>query len=38
MKERPALANYFKQGLLFKRFSGSPKENEYMKKLAEIKQ
>ncbi len=37
MKERPALANYFNKGLLFKCFSGSPKENDYMKKLAETK-
>lgn len=37
MKERPALANYFSKGLLFKRFTGSPKENDYMKKLAETK-
>ncbi len=35
MKERPGLANYFNKGLLFKRITGSPKENEYMAKLAE---
>jgi hypothetical protein len=35
MKERPGLANYFNQGLLYKRFSGSPKEAEYISKLAE---
>jgi hypothetical protein len=35
MKERPGLANYFSQGLLYKRFTGSPKEGEYIAKLAE---
>jgi hypothetical protein len=35
MKEQPGLADYFKQGLLYKRFSGSPKEAEYIAKLAE---
>jgi hypothetical protein len=35
MKERPALANYLNKGLLYKRFSGSPKESEYIAKLAE---
>ncbi len=33
MKQRPALANYFAKGLLFKRFTGSPKENDYITKL-----
>ncbi|CAF2512988.1 unnamed protein product [Rotaria sp. Silwood2] len=37
MNERPALANYFSKGLLFKRFTGSPKENEYMATIAETK-
>ncbi len=32
MKQQPAIANYFAKGLLFKRFTGSPKENDYMKK------
>ena len=35
MRERPALANYYQKGLLYKRFSGSPKESEYIAKLAE---
>jgi len=35
MKERPAIANYLNKGLLYKRFSGSPKESEYIAKLAE---
>jgi hypothetical protein len=35
MKERPAFANYFNKGLLYKRFSGSPTEAEYIAKLAE---
>jgi hypothetical protein len=35
MRQRPALASYFQRGLLFKRFSGSPKESEYMVELAE---
>ncbi|CAF1185320.1 unnamed protein product [Rotaria sordida] len=35
MKERPAIANYLSKGLLFKRFTGSPKEIEYLTKLAE---
>ncbi|CAF0915596.1 unnamed protein product [Adineta ricciae] len=30
MKQRPAIANYFKQNLLSKRFTGSPKETEYL--------
>ena len=37
MKERPALANYFNNGRLFKRFTSFPNENEYLTKLAEIK-
>ncbi|CAF1138914.1 unnamed protein product [Rotaria sp. Silwood1] len=37
MKERPALANYFSKGLLFKRITGSSKESEYMATLAETK-
>jgi hypothetical protein len=37
MKERPALANYFKNGRLFKRFSAAPQEDGYLAKLAEIK-
>ncbi|CAF3730952.1 unnamed protein product [Rotaria socialis] len=37
MKERPALANYFNKGSLFKRFTGSPKEIEYMATLAATK-
>lgn len=35
MKKRPALANYLNKGLLYKRFSGSPKESEYIAKLSE---
>jgi hypothetical protein len=35
MTERPALADYLNKGLLYKRFSGSPKEAEYIAKLAE---
>jgi hypothetical protein len=35
MKERPAIANYFNKDSLFKRFTGSPKEFEYLTKLAE---
>jgi glutathione S-transferase len=37
MKERPALANYFKNGRLFKRFCGSPYEDGYLASLAKIK-
>jgi hypothetical protein len=37
MKERPAIADYFKKGLLFKRCTGSPKEEDYMAKLAKTK-
>jgi hypothetical protein len=37
MKERPALANYFKQGRLLKRFTAAPHEAGYLAKLAEIK-
>ncbi|CAF3885623.1 unnamed protein product [Rotaria sordida] len=37
MKKRPALANYFNNGLLFKRFTASSKESEYLATLAEIK-
>ncbi|CAF5153471.1 unnamed protein product [Rotaria sp. Silwood1] len=37
MKQRPALANYFSKGLLFKRITGSSKESEYMATLAETK-
>ena len=33
MKERAGLKKYFDQGLLFKRFTGSPKENEYIAEL-----
>jgi hypothetical protein len=36
MRERSALVNYFNKGLLYKRFSGSPKESEYIAKLAEL--
>ncbi|CAF3442366.1 unnamed protein product, partial [Rotaria sp. Silwood2] len=36
MKERPGLVNYFNKDLLFKRFTGSLKESEYMKKLYKI--
>ncbi|CAF1445617.1 unnamed protein product [Rotaria sp. Silwood1] len=36
MKERPGLVNYFNKDLLFKRFTGSSKESEYMKKLSKI--
>ena len=36
MRERPALVNYFSKDLLYKRFSGSPKESEYIAKLAEL--
>jgi hypothetical protein len=35
MKKQPGLANYFSKGLLIKRFTGSPKESEYIAKLAE---
>lgn len=38
MKERPALANYFNKGLLFKRFTGLPTEKEYMAKVEATKQ
>ncbi|CAF2142405.1 unnamed protein product [Rotaria magnacalcarata] len=34
MRERPALANYFSKGLLFRCFTGSPKDSEYMARLA----
>jgi hypothetical protein len=37
MKQRPGLANYLNKGLLFKRFTGSPKEHDYLTKLAELK-
>ena len=37
MKERPALTNYFSKGLLLKRFTGSPKESEYMATVAATK-
>jgi hypothetical protein len=37
MKERPALASYFKNGKLFKRFTAAPHEEEYLAKLAQIK-
>ena len=37
MKERPALANYFKKGKLFKRFTAAPHEEGYLSKLAQIK-
>ena len=33
IKQRPAIANYLKKGLLYKRFCGSPTELEYMTKL-----
>ncbi|CAF1297105.1 unnamed protein product [Adineta ricciae] len=33
MSERPGIANYLKKDLLYKRFTGSPKEAEYMAKL-----
>ncbi|CAF2211286.1 unnamed protein product [Rotaria magnacalcarata] len=36
MRERPALANYFSKGLLFRCFTGSPKDSEYMARLATI--
>ena len=32
MKQHPAIANYFAKDLLFKRYTGSPKEKDYMKK------
>ncbi|UJR19642.1 hypothetical protein I4U23_022776 [Adineta vaga] len=35
MKQRPAIANYFKKNSLSKRFTGSPKEIQYLTKLAE---
>ncbi|UJR08594.1 hypothetical protein I4U23_012853 [Adineta vaga] len=35
MLERPGISNYFNKGLLFKRFTGSPKEDEYLAKLPE---
>jgi len=37
MKERPALANYFKNDRLLKRFPAALHEDEYLTKLAEIK-
>jgi hypothetical protein len=37
MKERPALANYFHKGLLFKRYTASPKEPDYITKLNQTK-
>jgi len=37
MKQRPAIQNYLNKGLLYKRFTGSPKEIEYIAKLAEMK-
>ncbi len=37
MKARPALANYFKNGRLFKHFTASPHEEGYLAKLAKIK-
>ena len=36
IKQRPAIGNYLKKGLLYKRFCGSPTELEYMAKLTEI--
>ena len=35
MKQRPAIANYLARDLLYKRFSGSPSEGDYITKLAE---
>ena len=35
MRERPALANYFHRGALAKRFTGFPKETDYLTKLAQ---
>ncbi|CAF0994706.1 unnamed protein product [Adineta steineri] len=35
MKERPAIANYLNNGSLFTRFTGSPKEIQYLTKLSE---
>lgn len=34
MKQRPAIAEYLAKGLLYKRFSGSPTESDYIAKLA----
>lgn len=35
IKQRPAIGNYLKKGLLYKRFCASPTEPEYMAKLRE---
>ena len=35
MRTRPGIATYFSKGSLFKRFTGSPTEKEYMAKMAE---
>ena len=38
IKDRPAIANYFAKGSLYKRFTGSPTEDIYMAKLAATNQ